>query len=282
MKLSPFSKKSNPYLDKIKSERDALTLELTPLKAELAQAEAEHAAAREKQTQLCDAAGSMSMNMPPAAKAHRVILCEASEREARLKSKVSQLESQVQALQQILDTPERYAVARKQLDDLIAQRKALTAEAQTVDGQLAKIAKRLADFEAHLAVETESASQALLDTDAQFVVPEALTKLEVQLRITRASQLELERRRDVIQDQLASLPDAVRKAKEHFIHCRAAMAEIELNDQLMPVMSALACASVAARIAGFKTNSEHRIEIEIAHEYLQAARAKLEAEHPSA
>jgi uncharacterized protein with von Willebrand factor type A (vWA) domain len=145
MKLNPFSKKSNPYLDKIKSEHDALTLELTPLKAELAEAEAEHAAAREKQTRLRDAAGSLSMNTPPAAKAHWPILCEANQRMERLKSKVSNLESQLRPLQQVLATPERFALARKQLDDLIAQRKALTDEAQTVDGQLGKIAKRLAE-----------------------------------------------------------------------------------------------------------------------------------------
>lgn len=55
--------------------------------------------------------------------------------------------------------------------------------------------------------------------------PETLTKLEVELRITRASQVELERQRDAIQGQLAGLPDAVRKARDHFIHCRAAMAK---------------------------------------------------------
>ena len=177
MKLNPFSKKSNPYLDKIKAEHDALNQELTPLKAELAEAEAEHAAAREKRNQLRDAAGSMSMNTPPAAKAHWPILCEANQRMERLKSKVSNLESQLRPLQQVLATPERFAVARKQLDDLIAQRKALTAEAQTVDGQLTKIAKRLADLEARVAVETKSASRTLLDTEAEFVVPETLTKL---------------------------------------------------------------------------------------------------------
>ena len=247
MKLNPVSKKSNPYLDKIKSENDALNLELTPLKAELAEAEAEHAAAREKQNRLRDAAGSLSMNTPPAAKAHWPILCEANQRMERLKSKLSNLESQLRPLQQVLATPERFAVARKQLDDLIAQRKALTAEGQTVDGQLTKIAKRLANLEARIAVETKSASRALLDTEAEFVVPETLTKLEVELRITRASQVELERQRDAIQGQLAGLPDAVRKARDHFIHCRAAMAEIELHEQLMPVMNALARASAARR-----------------------------------
>ena len=152
MKLNPFSKKSNRYLDKIKAEHDALNQELTPLKAELAEAEAEHAAAREKQTRLRDAAGSMSMNTPSAAKAHWPILCEANQRMERLKSKVSNLESQLRPLQQALATPERFALARKQLDDLMAQRKALTAEVQTVDGQLTKIAKRLVDLEARIAV----------------------------------------------------------------------------------------------------------------------------------
>ena len=83
--------------------------------------------------------------------------------------------------------------------------------------ELTKIAKRLADLEARIAVETKSASRALLDTEAEFVVPETLTKLEVELRITRASQAELERQRDAIQGQLAGMPDAVRKARDHFI-----------------------------------------------------------------
>lgn len=46
MKLNPFSKKSNPYLDKVKSEHDALNLELTPLKAELAEAPVSASATR--------------------------------------------------------------------------------------------------------------------------------------------------------------------------------------------------------------------------------------------
>ena len=78
------------------------------------------------------------------------ILCEANQRMERLKSKVSNLESQLRPLQQVLATPERFALARKQLDDLMAQRKALTAEAQTVDGQLTKITRRLADLEARV------------------------------------------------------------------------------------------------------------------------------------
>lgn len=280
MKLNPFSKKPTPYLDKIKAEYDALTLELAPLKAELAEAEAEHAAACEKQSRLRDAAGSLSMSTPPAAKAHWPILCEANQRMERLKSKVSNLESQLRPLQQVLDTPERFAVARKQLDDLIAQRKALTTEAQTVDGQLTKIAKRLANLEARIAVETKAASRALLDTEAEFIVPETLTKLEVELRITRSSQAELERQRDATEGQLAGLPDAVRKARDHFIHCRAAMAEIELYEQLAPIMSALARASVARRQNDYH-HDQRSFPVEIPRGLIEAASDALAAEMPA-
>jgi peptidoglycan hydrolase CwlO-like protein len=184
-------------------------------------------------------------------------------------------------LQQVLAAPERFALARKQLDDLTAQRKALTAEAQTVDGQLTKIAKQLADLEARIAVETKSASRTLLDTEAEFVVPETLTKLEVEQRITRASQAELERQRDVIQTQLAGLPDAVRKARDHFIHCRAAMTEIELYEQLMPVMNAMARASAARRQINHH-HDESRFPVEIPRALIEAAGDALAAEMPAA
>ena len=281
MKLNPFSKKSNPYLDKIKAEHDALNQELTPLKAELAEAEAEHAAAREKQNRLRDAAGSMSMNTPPAAKAHWPILCEANQRMERLKSKVSNLESQLRLLQQVLATPDRFPVARKHFDDRIARRTAPPAEAQTLDAHLPRIPKRLADLEARIAVETKSASRALLDTEAEFVVPETLTKLEVELRITRASQAELERQREAVQAQVGGLPDAVREARNSCIPCRAAMTEFEPYEQLMPVMNALARASAALRQINYH-HDESRFPVEIPHGLIEAASDALAAEMPAA
>ena len=112
-------------------------------------------------------------------------------------------------------------------------------------------------------------------------MPETLTKLEVELRITRASQAELERQRDAIQVQLAGLPDAVRKARDHFIHCRAAMAEIELHEQLMPVMNALARASAARRQINYH-HDESRFPVEIPRALIEAAGDALAAEMPAA
>lgn len=108
-----------------------------------------------------------------------------------------------------------------------------------------------------------------------------MTKLEVELRITRASQVELERQRDAIQGQLAGLPDAVRKARDHFIHCRAAMTEIELHEQLMPVMNALARASAARRQINYH-HDESRFPVEIPRDLIEAASDALAAEMPAA
>ena len=105
--------------------------------------------------------------------------------------------------------------------------------------------------------------------------------LEVEQRITRASQAELERQRDAIQGQLAGLPDAVRKARDHFIHCRAAMAEIELHEQLMPVMNALARASAARRQINYH-HDESRFPVEIPRDLIEAASDALAAEMPAA
>lgn len=281
MKLNPFSKKSTAYFDRIKTEYEVLDRELTTVKTELTKAEEEHAAAREKQTRLRDSAGSMSMNTPPAAKAHWPILCEAHQRAEALKSRVSDLESQIRPLHQVLVAPERFAQARKTLGDLIAQRKALTAEAQTLDGQLTKIEKRVADLEARIAVETKSASQTLLDTEGEFVVPETLTKLEVELRITRASLADLQGQRDAVHAQLGELPNAGREARDNFIRYRAAMAEVELYEQLMPVMNAVARASAARRQISYHHDERH-FAIEIPRALIEAAGAELTAEMPTA
>lgn len=164
---------------------------------------------------------------------------------------------------------------------MIAQHKALTAEAQTLDGQLTKIEKRVADLEARIAAETKSASQTLLDTEGDFVVPETLTKLEVELRITRASLADLQSQRDAVHAQLDQLPNAGREARDNFIRCRAAMAEVELYEQLMPVMNAVARASAVRRQISYHHDESHFV-IEIPRALMEAAGADLTAEMPTA
>lgn len=275
MKLNPFNKKSTGYYDKVRADHEQLSRQLALAKKELIEAATEHTREREKQTRLRDAAGSMSMSTPPAAKAHWPVLCAAHEREDELKSQVSNLERQLRPLQRVLDAPQAFANARKHLAELIAQRKTSAADVETVDTQIAKLNKRIADIETRIAAETKSASQALLE--GEFVVPESLTKLEVELRIARSSLTDLQSKRDTANAKLGDLPAALREAERIFIHCRADLAEIELYEQLMPVMNAVARASAARRETSY-SHDESRFEVEIPRNLVEIAQSDLAAE----
>jgi len=281
MKLNPFNKKSTGYYDKVRADYDQLSRQLADAKKELIDAEAQHTREKEKQTRLRDAAGSMSMNTPPAAKAHWPVFCAAHERVDELKSQVSNLESQLRPLQHVLNAPEAFGNARKRLAELIAQRKVSATDVEMTDGQIAKLNKRIADLETRIAAETKAASQTLLEGEGEFVVPESLTRLEVELRIARASLADLQGKRDAASTTLGDLPAAIREAERTFIHCRADVAEIELYEQLMPVMNAVARASATRREISYR-HDESRFEIEIPRNLVEIAQANLAAEMSSA
>ncbi|KFB76673.1 hypothetical protein [Candidatus Accumulibacter cognatus] len=280
MKLNPFNKKSAGYYDKVKAEHEQLSRQLAAVKKELIEAEAQHARERKKQTRLRDAGGSMSMNVPPAASAHWPVFTAAHQRVDQLKSQVSNLEGQMHPLQRVLNAPEAFANAQKRLAELIAQSKAHTANVETTDAQIAKLNKRTADLEARITAETKSASQTLLEGEGEFVVPESLTKLEVELRIARSSLADLQSKRDMASAKLGDLPAAIRDAERTFIHCRADVAEIELYEHLMPVMNAVARASAARRETSYR-HDETRFEIEIPRELVEIAQAALAEEVPA-
>ncbi len=280
MKLNPFNKKSAGYYDKVKADHDQLSRQLAAVKKDMVEAEAQYARESEKQTRLREAGGSMSMNVPPAASAHWPVFTAAHQRVDQLKSQVSNLEGQMRPLQRVLDAPEAFANAQKRLAELIAQSKVHTANVETTDTQIAKLNKRIADLEARIAAETKSASQTLLEGEGEFVVPESLTKLEMELRIARSSLADLQSKRDMASAKLGDLPAGIREAERTFIHCRADVAEIELYEQLMPVMSAVARASAARRETSYR-HDESRFEIEIPRELVEIAQAALAEEVPA-
>jgi len=280
MKLNPFSKKPSAYYDKVKAEHDQLSRQLAAITKEFNEAEAQHAKERDKQTRLRDAAGKMSMSTPPAAKAHWPVLCTAHERVARLKDQVSNLETQLRPLARVLNAPEEFTRASETLDDLVAQSKAHTAEFKMSDAQTAKLHKRITDLETRIAAETQSAAQTMLNDDVEFVVPESLTKLEVELRIARSSLADLQSKRDAAGAKARELPAAIRDAERTFIHCRAVVAEVEFYEQLLPVMTVVARASAARHEISYR-HDETRFEIEIPRELVEIAQAALAAEIPA-
>lgn len=180
-------------------------------------------------------------------------------------------------MKRLLEAPEAFAQARRNLDGLTAQRQALATESQALEQQLSRIAQRASDLEVRVAAETKSAAHALAASQGEFVVPEALTKLEIELRVARASMADLQGRLDGVQAQADEIPAATREARDVFAHCRAVVAEIEVYEHLAPVMQALARAS-AARLAVTPHHDLSRFEVEIPWDLLADAEASLESE----
>ena len=277
MKVNPFNRKAHGYVEQIKAEHGQLTRQLEKCQQELLDAEAEHARERAKQTRLRDAAGSLSMNSPPAAKAHWPVLCAANDRVERLKSQAESLINQIRPLARVLEAPAALAQAQHKLDEVRAQDKVSAQAWDKTEAQVAKLTQRITELEVRIAVETNAASTTLLAAEGEFEVPEALTRLEVELRVAKATLAGLHAEQDTLKLQRQALPQEISAAISNFKWRRADMAEVELYEQLHPLMRTLALASAAKR----QTDHDHREDrfvVEIPQALIEAAQTALAAE----
>lgn len=281
MKLNPFNKKGNGYVEQVKTEHAQLTRQLEKRQQELLDAEAEHARERAKQTRLREAAGSLSMNTPPAAKAHWPVLCAANERMEHLKSQVENITNQLRPLARVLEAPEALAQAQRQLDEVLARDKASTQAWSKTEAQIAKLTQRITELEARIATETQAATTTLLATEGEFAAPETLTKLEMELRLNHATLAGLNAEQEAMKSQRQALPQEISAAISNFKWRRADMAEVELYEQLQPLMPVLARASAAKRQSDYN-HREDRFVIEIPQGLIEAAQTALGAEIPDA
>ena len=118
--------------------------------------------------------------------------------------------------------------------------------------------------------------------DGEFVLPEALTKLDIELRVALATLENVTGKVAALDADIANIPNQLRDAERSFEHAQATVAKIELHEQLPEIYDALARASVTDHACGYRSHRESKYEIEIPHEYIEAARAKLASEIPSA
>ena len=278
MKLNPFNKKSTAYYDKVRAEYNKLDREMAAAREELQKAEDDHERKRRRHYELTQR-GSMYSSAPEEAQAS-IAASAASHRVGDIKGEIGQLESRIRPLRRIALAPEQFAKAKKNIDDLIAGQVAINGELEKVKALIAKVGKRVTDAEARIATETQSARQQMLDADGEFVVPESLTKLEAELRLAKSSMAELDGKRDTLVAKLQEFPGAIRDAERVFIGCRADVTEIELYEQLMPVMNLFARASAARRECDYH-HDEDRFEIEIPRDLVEAAQTALADEVPT-
>lgn len=165
---------------------------------------------------------------------------------------------------------------------MVEQHRSLAAEHNKTEALITKVEKRAVDAETRMAAETNAASRQMIATEGDFVVPESLTRLEVELRLTHASMVNLQQQRNAVALRNKELPEQIRDAERAFIHARAVIAEIELHEQLMPVMNLFARAAATRHQNSRRHEDEYKFNIEIPHELLESARSELAAEVPSA
>jgi chromosome segregation ATPase len=277
MKLNPFSKKSSAYYDKVKAEYNKMNNELAGLKKQLESAKV--AADREKSIyeKLNETTHNTTENK---SRQHR-IWSEACNSVSNIESEILQIDSRISHPRNVVEAPDQYITAKQTLEDLFARQMSLNSEREKTDERLAEVGKHIADFETRIATETTVAAQSLLSKESEFVVPELLTKLDMEVRLRKALQVELQTKSEALVVELRELLNAINEGQRLYVFWRMVITEIELNEQLMPIMDLFARTSVA-RYQYYKAGNDRKYEIEISHELIESAEAALAAEMPTA
>ena len=279
MKLNPFSKKTTTgYYERIKAEFTEVKQQLEEAQAAADEAKADAEAKRKYADELEQRGShhSVSEQERGALLAVGVAQHRADDMERTLSSRKTKFND----LRHIVEGPGKLESARTTLIELRRRHSSLQAEREQNTKLIAKLENRIGELEQRIAAETQSASEAMSEAEGEFVVPEALTKLDVELRVARATLVNVTNKVQALGAEIGTIPKQLQEAERSFEHAQATVAEIELNEQLPHLYDALARASVSNHACRYSSRSERTYEIEIPQEYLEAARATLAAERP--
>ncbi len=276
MRLNPFSKKTTTgYYDRLKAECADLALQVQEAKAAAEDAKADYEAkvqtSRDMEVRFADK--HFLTEQESQARRERD---DAYNRAEELRRKASELEHKHNSLRRTVEAPARLEAARQTIDHLSKERAALREEAAKTEALIAKLQRRIEDLEQRIARETQAASQSMVDADGEFVMPETLSRLDVELRVTRATLAERQSKLAELKGELELIPDQVRDAQRSYGSARAAVAEIELQEQLPNWLEVIAMAALSA------SSDARKYVIEIPREVAEAARTKLAADMPKA
>lgn len=279
MKLNPFSKKSG-YLARIKTEHAEAQQKLDALKSQAAEAQAEYEA-KHKASREMEARGNQHLWTEAEVRLSRAADA-ARQRANELQREVTELERECNRLRAIAEAPVNLEQTRAAIIDLRHRRGVLQAEREQNAKLAAKLQSRIDDLERRIAVETQSASEAMAVAEGEFTMPESLTKLDTELRVTRATLHNVNDRMHALDEDIAALPKQINEAERLFKHYQSSVADIVLHEQLPNCLDVLARASVAAYNVDSYYRREDEYTITIPLEYIEAARAKLAADRPGA
>lgn len=281
MKLNPFSKKTTTgYYERIKTEFAEFKQRVAEAQAAADEAKADAEAKRKHAFELEQRGNQHSVSEQE--RHARLASSAAQNRAGDLERKLSPLKTKLNELRHIIEAPGKLESARTVIIELRRRRNALQTDREQHASLIAKLQKRIGELEQRIAAETLSASETMAAAEGEFVLPDALTKLDVELRVARATLENVTGKVQALDIDIAAIPNQLRDAERSFEHAQATVAKIELHEQLHHLYDALARASVADHACGYRSHRESKYEIDIPHEYIEAARAKLASEMPGA
>ena len=274
MQLNPF-KKSGAYYNGIKSKYDALTRQIESTTTELATAKANHLQRNTAYQEMLAASKTPRAN--PADRELLAQLNHAGSQVQKLEIYLRNLHSDVQALLPTVEAPESLKNVKAEIAALSRHEKELTAASEKTQTQIEKFDERITILEERIVQETQAAAQSMLESDTEFVTPESLSKLDVELRIAQVTQKELKAKQALLRSELASVPNKQHELHRRLVVNRALVAEIDSREALLPIMKLLARATIAKQVAGHAPDS--RIyEVSIPTDLLEEAEAELASE----
>jgi chromosome segregation ATPase len=275
MKLKAFNKKSNGYLARIQKEHQQLLEERDEQAFALDELEGELEQKRRLLHNLEERSSPYSSSEIESQT--RLAVSEMANRVLDYRSALTELDREIAQRAHIAFAPDHYAAAKKALEALQAETLATEKAKQQTQAQLAKVEKRMADLQARIERETESATANLLAADEEFETPAKLTQLEVDLRLATNAHVQLSKQLNEMVERLLQIPQEACLVRIEFRAYRATVAEIELYEQLQAVMPALARASVCRH----DNDRRHRVnhfEIEIPNTLIESAQKQLVTE----
>ncbi len=274
MQLNPF-KKSGAYYNGIKSKHEALTRQIESTTTELTAAKANHLQRNTAYQEMLEA--SKLSRSSPAERQVLALLNHAESQVQTLEMHLRNLNSQIMELRPTVNAPESLKQVRSEIAALARHEAELNVTSDKTQTQIEKFDERITVLEERILQETQVAAQSMLESDADFVTPESLSKLDVELRIAQVTQKELKAKQELLRKELASLPLKHRELRRSLVVNRALVAEIDSREALLPVMKLIARAAITKREAGH-THQSDSYAIEIPPELADAVEAELASE----
>lgn len=257
MRLNPFSKKSagssSGYYARIKAEFDQAERELAKTRKAHAQAQADYDAERAEYQRIKDSLNPRRVERSPQEDRQWARVTAAYDIVQPLASQLRSLEEQVRELRPIVEAPAKLQEAQAALKALSQKDRQTQAERERLQSQIAKIEARLAKAEVKVKEETLVASQQWADsTDSDeaaqtaFAPPAALMQAEIEVRMAKTSLEALQQQLQAVDASRVDLPQARHDARRAYQYARYLVSDIEMHEQLEPLLPVIARATSAA------------------------------------